>query len=52
MFNCGGDMKNTIGASVDLILHKNIQNNLPLSEEVDSRTFSRLLKGDPPLYHK
>jgi hypothetical protein len=39
-------MKNTLETSTNIILHKDIQNAVPYSEKVDSRTFSSLLDDD------
>jgi hypothetical protein len=40
------DIENKIDNSTGLILPKDIQNNVPYSQKVDSRTFSRLLDDD------
>ncbi len=38
------DIKNDTRISADFFIHKNIEDNLPLSNKVDSRTFSILLE--------
>lgn len=37
------DLKSELGSNTRLVLPKNIQNVVPLSNKVDARTFSRLL---------